>query len=258
MVGVFISGHTGQSLVEAKPASVVYGLSLIVLTLTILLKDVIVHGPEWHGTHEASNIGKDNLPQQCGALATPDSTSTTTASVKVSKNSGEEFRVNVKNAHKPFLIAATNGKLQILEMLTEQVGTVDTPQINKRTALFFACQNGHTDVVDYLVGKGADVNAVDIDGVTPLHLCAEKGHPLVVQTLIASGAQIDATTKDGLTPLHLAAGYGRLEVARILMENGSDPSVPDERQVTAMEWAKQRGNHEIAEVIVEMSTTTTT
>jgi ankyrin repeat protein len=83
--------------------------------------------------------------------------------------------------------------------------------------LHLAASAGKVDVVECLLRAGAPVDSATKDGVTPLMMASFSGHTSVVKCLL--GAKADAAIKDkkGLSAFHDAVSFGNMEIAELLL-----------------------------------------
>ncbi|XP_036429330.1 ankyrin repeat domain-containing protein 2 [Colossoma macropomum] len=170
-----------------------------------------------------------------------------------------------------FLMAATKGKLKIVEKFLEDGGDPDTCDEFRKSALHRAAFEGHVMVVERLLDKGADINLQDrLDctamhwacrggrlGVlkvlqsrgaklnirdklmsTPLHVATRTGHWEVVEHLLASGIKINAQDREGDTALHDAVRLNRYKIVKLLILAGADMKIKNAEGITATEQVK--------------------
>lgn len=88
-----------------------------------------------------------------------------------------------------------------------------------RSTLHLAASRGRIDIVEYLWSKALDLEDEDECGRTPLHLAAANGHAICVAFLLKKGAFINAIDNSSMNPLHMAALRGQLNVLRIICEH---------------------------------------
>ena len=154
---------------------------------------------------------------------------------------GADIQSRDSKGNTPFLIAATNGHLDLVQFLLKKGSHIEEANRGKHgsisiTALMMASFMGHLDVVEYLIDEKADVNArvTLLHGGAALHLAAGAGHLEIVEALILAGANINATAKldvsifillerggSGGTPLDAALSQGHIEVANLLESYGA-------------------------------------
>ncbi|KAH7439183.1 hypothetical protein KP509_04G048700 [Ceratopteris richardii] len=134
----------------------------------------------------------------------------------------------------PLHYAAIHGQAEVLKLLLEKGGAVNSVNRHHQTPLMLACRNGRVACVDLFVQLGADILMFDgIHGRTCLHYAAKSGHlDCTEQVLNAAQSTAVAQTwgfvqflnmrdRDGATPLHLAARYSHAPVVRLLLSKGS-------------------------------------
>jgi ankyrin repeat protein len=119
----------------------------------------------------------------------------------------------------PMIVAAREGKVEIVNLLLEHGVAVDTPADRYgRRALYQAADLGHIDVVRTLIANGATIDALDNHGQSALYTCALKlanqilnvtdqvrwksvqngattGHAAVAEMLILAGADVNLSPK---------------------------------------------------------------
>ena len=100
--------------------------------------------------------------------------------------------------------------------------TKDTPEKNGTTPWLIAAQEGHLNIVQFLVQAGADKEKTKDNGATAILLAAEEGKFEVVRFLVESGAEKDRASDRGATPLHSAAYGGHTDIVKLLMEAGAN------------------------------------
>lgn len=123
--------------------------------------------------------------------------------------------------HAPFVIAAEEGNLEVLELLWRFAGA-DPNLLNRNegtTALRSACMRGHIDCVEWLLKQGADASLPNTEtGSTPLLVAVLFKHEDVVKCLLEHRTAEELcfyearTTNDGInegTSIYMAAAGGR-------------------------------------------------
>ncbi|CAG2186345.1 unnamed protein product [Mytilus edulis] len=121
----------------------------------------------------------------------------------------------------PIHIAAGKGFLGFVKKLVNNGVNANSLDLEEKTALHWAASFGHVSVIDYLISAGASVNAAQVDGFTPLHCAAALDHDEACKIIIENDAQLNAIDDDGWTPVHHAAAYGHFSVVKTLHEAGA-------------------------------------
>ncbi len=138
------------------------------------------------------------------------------------------------------MIAATNGNVDLVEVLLDQQADANVVNKNRSTALMFAAYHGHRRIVDLLIQHGADVNALNVNGSTALMSAAWQGHGAVVVQLMDAYADPDIKDAEGITAAGHAKAQKHPELTQLLLvrpaaEKRPQPAVkaPDVVQETA-------------------------
>ena len=80
----------------------------------------------------------------------------------------------------PLHLAASNGHLNIVELIMEENDTLDLEPKDKKEwrPIHDAAKGGHFDICQFIVTNGwiEDENPMDYKGRTPLHIAAFHGH----------------------------------------------------------------------------------
>lgn len=121
------------------------------------------------------------------------------------------------------------------------------PDQNSDIPIFVAASNGHLNVVRLLTKRGADFKIKNKDGMNALHIAAKGGHLRVVEHLVSSGADIMTRDKEMQTALHMAAIKGHLDVADFLIKCGANIMIRDMRARTALHYAAEENHRKLVE-----------
>ena len=137
----------------------------------------------------------------------------------------EPWRANNVNST-PFIAAACNGDMDIVEFLAAQAGTpqlLNIADADGHTAFFMACCNGSLSVVRYLAARpDVEVQSFDPSGYSPFIIAAANGHLAVVELLAADESRVTVGTPrvpGGPTALLVACEAGQAEVVRFLLSD---------------------------------------
>jgi ankyrin len=168
------------------------------------------------------------------------------------------------------MIAAFNGQLAVVELLTCLQYTTDTESVKSaatardergNTAIHYAAWGGQLACVQYLVQSCyASVSVNNDEGLSPLQLAAAGNFHEVVEFLASVSSDCDASSRtedslgnnvssSGMTALHRAASHGALETIRFFLEhqlrNPQDINIQAFNGNTALHYAAQHGHEEI-------------
>jgi uncharacterized protein len=155
--------------------------------------------------------------------------------------------VKVKNAanYTALMYATESNYREVVAVLLDQLAQLDqSPSIHDRnhygeTVLMTMARHGETDLVQRLVSLGAEVNATNKIGDTALYLAVDSGHTYTVKALLDLGGQANTENLGGWTPLMMASARGDLEIMAVLLENGADFRPKNRWGATALSEARQ-------------------
>lgn len=146
------------------------------------------------------------------------------------------------------MIAAWEGKLELMRLFAERGARLDLVNANGESALALAAWRGNLDAVRWLVERGASVNAAPRQW-SALHYAVFGGHQPVIDYLLARGADLNATSTNGSTPLMMAVYEGHSEIARQLVARGADPRPKNDWGDGALDWAMRQNRLDLAQLV---------
>lgn len=135
-----------------------------------------------------------------------------------------ENKVNINQSNNkinatPFMLAAQNGHLKIVELLLKHDAEIDWQDESGMTPLIAAVQNGYLDVVEYLVEHKANVNKQEsIHGKTAIMFAAYNGYMDIVKYLLENGANVNIKSNSGTTASDFASENKHQDIANILQD----------------------------------------
>ena len=140
---------------------------------------------------------------------------------------GADPNVKSKVGKTPMTVAAESGKVEVLEVLVENGGTIEAiDQIGGSPLLWAAGLSPSSDTLEYLIKVGGNVNLIDTNGMTPLIWAAGIGQPSSVKTLIDNGADLEVVEiHQKETALMRAARIGKPETLGYLIDAGANLNV---------------------------------
>lgn len=131
--------------------------------------------------------------------------------------------------------------------LIERGAEVNHQDETQQSSFLIAASEGDLDILRLILDAGADVEAVDSFDGTALIRAAERGHAMVVGELIRAGVALDHVNNLGYQAIHEAAWLGRDDAdyaatIRVLVAAGAETDRPSGRQgLTPAQLAGQRG-----------------
>eukprot|EP00038_Savillea_parva_P013122 m.209085 g.209085 ORF g.209085 m.209085 type:complete len:711 (+) comp24392_c0_seq1:125-2257(+) len=127
------------------------------------------------------------------------------------------------NATTPLLEACLQESVDMVKLLLECRGDVNTAGHDGMSPLIAVCKVGNIELVRMLLDAGAEVNHRAANGATALYMCCAHNHLEAAKIVQAAGADLSlGTSNDGATPLFVACARGNVEVVRWLMSVGAD------------------------------------
>lgn len=147
--------------------------------------------------------------------------------------------------------AASNGSIEVLEMLKRAGADLDITTVKGDTPLNVAANNSNPAALRWLLEMAPDtLNQAGSKGYTPLLHVAYDGHIDMVQTLLAvDGIALNAQTKGGETALHKAARRGHEDIARLLLEAGADSQILNKRGASVLALAETAGDSSLTDYL---------
>ncbi len=147
--------------------------------------------------------------------------------------------VNAKDdtQQSPYLIATSEGYLDLLELTLRHDARVDDKDSFNGTGLIRAAERGHAGVVGRLLRAGIEKDHVNNLGWTALHEAVHLGdggerYLDTVRVLVAGGVDVDvASPRDGATPLAYARAQGFDDLARLLEVAAAQDGRPVDRAI---------------------------
>ena len=151
----------------------------------------------------------------------------------------------------PLHWACASGKTLLAErLLKHRSASVSAEDKRLRTSLHFAATNDKLDTVELLLLYGANVNARSDGGWSALHNACEKGSVELVERLLQAGAELNGRLLKGMTPLHVAAESGNTGVVRRLLQHSDlKRTVKDGFGNTPLLRAAQLGKKDIVDLL---------
>ena len=137
-------------------------------------------------------------------------------------NWGADVNAQDGTQQSAFLIAASEGRDDLLRLTLEHGADVDDLDSWNGTSLIRAAERGHWDVAGRLIAAGVDVDHVNRVGYQAIHEAVIFGrddptYHAAVRVLVAGGASLSTpSVTEGQTPLQMARSLGFAQQIRIL------------------------------------------
>lgn len=164
---------------------------------------------------------------------------------------GADVNAKDSTAQSAYLIASSEGYLDLLRLALRRGASVDDKDSWNGTALIRAAERGHGLVVGELLRAGIDRNHVNRIGYQAIHEAIwfgedDASYATTVRVLAAGGVALtDRSGSEGLTPLTMASrrGYDGLEK---IMENLTTARLPADPDAALLRAASDGDADEVA------------
>jgi uncharacterized protein len=113
----------------------------------------------------------------------------------------------------PLMMACLRGELELAKELIDRGADVNKPGW---TPLHYAATNGHLDIMELLFANSAYIDAESPNGTTPLMMAAQYGSAAAVKRLLDEGADPTLKNQLGLSAIDFAYRAGRTESADLI------------------------------------------
>lgn len=126
-----------------------------------------------------------------------------------------KIKVEARNAadESPLMLAALKGETLLCQRLIQKGAYVNKPGW---APLHYAATNGHLEVIDLLLEHFAYIDAASPNNTTPLMMAAHYGTPAAVRLLLEAGADPMIKNDLGLTAIDFANRAERADSANII------------------------------------------
>uniref|UniRef100_A0A1I8GUN0 ANK_REP_REGION domain-containing protein n=1 Tax=Macrostomum lignano TaxID=282301 RepID=A0A1I8GUN0_9PLAT len=103
-----------------------------------------------------------------------------------------------------------------------------------RTLALVAALNGKLNVIKVLYDNGANLDIPDEDGDTPLFCAAQNGFSEIIRFLVSKNCDVNHRNKTGRTPISAAIGSRNFEIARYFYDHGARLTVVDMEKISLL------------------------
>lgn len=115
----------------------------------------------------------------------------------------------------PLMMASLKGQLDLVRKLVDRGADVNKPGW---APLHYAATNGHLQIMELLLDANAYIDAASPNGTTPLMMAAHYGSPAAVKLLLEAGADPTIRNQLGLTAIDFAYRANRTDAAEMIAE----------------------------------------
>jgi ankyrin repeat protein len=124
-------------------------------------------------------------------------------------------QVEVRNSadESPLMLASLQGELALVKALIARGADVNKPGW---APLHYAATNGQLEVMQLLLDEYAYIDAASPNGSTPLMMAAQYGSDTAVKLLLEAGADALLTNELGLTAMAFAERVNRSDTVQII------------------------------------------
>ena len=151
--------------------------------------------------------------------------------------------------------AAWDDRVADAAELVRRGADVNAKDETQQSAYLIAASEGHLELLELTLSRGADVDDKDGWNGTGLIRAAERGHALVVGRLLRAGIERDHVNRIGYQAVHEAVWLGRdeeryVETVRVLVAGGVQLDRPSTQEgLTPLRMARHRGHPRLEAVL---------
>jgi len=194
--------------------------------------------------------------QATSVAASPRPTPANRPSSQPSKTAAAELGAKeLARLNRQLIAAAWDNDLRRARALIARGADVNAKDNTMQSAYLIATSEGYLELLNLTLEHGADVDSKDSFNGTGLIRAADRGHADIAGRLIQAKIEIDHINNLGWTALHEAIILGDgsrryVDTVRVLVAAGADLQLPSQRdQITPLAHAMSKGHSEIAEVL---------
>jgi serine/threonine-protein phosphatase 6 regulatory ankyrin repeat subunit B len=143
-------------------------------------------------------------------------------------------------------VAASKGKLEMVEYLLQRGLSPDAKDSAGFTALYYAAFHNQPHCAQHLQGLTA---ATEFGGLTPVQIAAANGHVPVLKVL-ATCDNMDLQTEHGFTAVMAASMNGKVEAVKFLASRGARLDLSTNSAFTALHLASENGHLAVVKFLV--------
>ncbi|XP_041357845.1 transient receptor potential cation channel subfamily A member 1-like [Gigantopelta aegis] len=154
----------------------------------------------------------------------------------------------------PVHTAASKGRINILEFISQIGGDLDLQNNQGDTPLHIAVDEVQIDVINFLIDHGAATDILNNAKHAPIHLTVLSGNADLLKVLVQHDqVDVNLAGESGSTPLHYCAVTDHDKCAEILLEYGARPCAKCDFGFYAVHSAAKSAAFKTLEVLIKYS-----
>jgi uncharacterized protein len=181
------------------------------------------------------------------AAPSPGSGSSTPGSASGLSGSNRKSAAGRARLNRELIDAAWKNDVKAARTLIKAGADVNAKDASEQSAFLIAASEGYLDLLELTLDSGADVGSLDSYHGTALIRAAERGHADIVGRLLQSKIEVDHVNRLGWTALHEAIWLGKetpsyADTVRLLVAGGADIKLAAQADGrTPLVMARERG-----------------
>lgn len=145
--------------------------------------------------------------------------------------------------------AVLHKNLEILEVLINNGGNVNTMLDDKTTILMIAAENNKSDALELLLNHKSNVNIKNDFGKTALILAVNRNNTKIVKLLLEKDAKVNDSDVKGWTPLMYSVDWENTDLVKLLLEYNPEKNIKNKNGYSALDIAKKKNNSKIVNLL---------
>jgi ankyrin repeat protein len=135
---------------------------------------------------------------------------------------------------------ARQGRLDIIQEIIEDnpLHPIDERDKHGKTPFIYAAQNNHVNILEFLTGEGADINVLDSYGNNALGLAIGCGSFEAAKYLLNLNVSTNSTF-NGQPLIHIAILAENIDIIERLLDCNADPTVSNHQGFDGQQMAKR-------------------
>lgn len=118
--------------------------------------------------------------------------------------------------------AARGNNPNVIELILNHMSVIESRTAQDYTPLMIAAGNGKVQIVTFLLEKGADPSLQDSSGYNSLHWASRSDKPVIIEKILSRGGDIESESKSSWeTPLMIAQDDGHFKALTYLRSKGA-------------------------------------